>query len=300
MSVVEKSPDGDSDSCDLPVTVYSPESPLQRPFHLVGEILADLWRTRELMWILFARDLKAQFRQSILGYAWLIVPPLVTAATWYLLNRSGLLQINTGDQPYAQFVVVGTTVWAAFSASLTTPMTAIATGKEVFMKLNVPLETFILSAAGRAVFNLVISSTVLIALLLLMGVTPRITFLLYPCTTMAVVAMGLTLGLFLAPLSTLYTDVGNAVSAFVGLLMFTVPVIVDLPVEGETPGIMGLIVQYNPLTPAIALSRDALLTGHLDWLGPSLFWLVVCLPLALTAVIALRIAKPHIITRMGM
>jgi len=168
------------------------------------------------------------------------------------------------------------------------------------MKLNVPLETFVVSAVGKVVFNLLISSIVLIVLLLFMGVSPRMTFLLYPVAAIAIVAMGLTLGLFLAPLSTLYTDVGSAVSALVGLLMFTVPVIVDVPVAGEATGIMGLVVRHNPLTPAIALSRDALLTGNLDWLGPTLFWLVVCLPLALTAVIGLRIAKPHIIVRMGM
>lgn len=267
---------------------------------MVADVFRDLWWTRELIWILFVRDLKAQFRQSLLGYAWLIIPPLASAAAWYLLNRSGLMEIDTGEQPYAHFVLVGTTVWSAFAATITTPMAALSTSKEVFIKLNVPLESFILASTGKAVFNLLISSAVMFGLLFLMGVELRTTFLVYPFAAMAVVAMGLTCGLFLAPLSTLYTDVASAVTVCVGLLMFTVPVIVDLPADGTVPGVMGTIIRYNPLTPAIALCRDSLLTGRLDWLGPTLFWLALSAPTVLAAVLALRIAKPHVIARLGM
>ncbi len=280
------------------VVVYTPDSLLRHPGQVLAEIFRDLWRTRELTWILFCRDMKAQFRQSILGYAWLVAPPLVSAAAWYLLNRSGLMKIDTGDQPVAQFVVVGTTLWSAFSAVLITPMDAIENGKPVFTKLNVPIEAFILAATGSVVFNLVISSTVLVALLLAIGVDARITFLLFPFAASSVLAMGFTLGMLLAPLSALYADVRRAVSAFLGLAMFTVPVIFQVPEDDS--GMIAGVIGNNPLTPAIALSRDALLTGNLDWLSRTIVWLGVCCVLTLASVFVLRIAKPHIITRMGM
>ena len=278
--------------------MYTPESPLRHPGRMLAEIFRDLWNTRELMWILFTRDMKAQFRQSMLGYVWLIVPPLVTASTWYLLNRTGVMKIQTGGQPVAQFVVVGTTIWAAFSATLTTPMDAIDSGKAVFTKLNVPLETFILAAAGRAVFNLLISSTVLLILLLALGVGAKATFLLFPFAAFAVLAMGFAIGMMLAPLGMLYSDVRRALSAFLGLLMFTAPVIFQVPAAGT--GVVADAMRNNPLTPAIALSRDVLLTGSLEWLGATIFWMVVSLHLLLASLIMLRVSKPHLITRMGM
>jgi lipopolysaccharide transport system permease protein len=287
-----------SQESDLTVRVHTPGSPLRQPGRLLADIFRDLWRTRELMWILFCRDLKAQFRQSALGYTWLVVPPLVSAAAWFILNRAGLMKIETGGQHVAQFVVVGTTIWAAFSATLTTPMDAIEGSKTVFTKLDVPIETFILSAAGRAAFNLLISSAVLLILLFCLGVSVRPSFLLFPFAAFAALAMAFTIGILLAPLSTLYTDVRRAVAAFLGLLMFTVPVIFAVPDAGS--GIVASIMRNNPLTPAIALSRDTLLTGSLEWLWPTVAWLVVCAPLVLVALIVLRVAKPHIITRMGM
>ena len=60
---------------DLPVVVDSPESPLSEPDKLVRDIAADFWKSRELIWILFMRDLKAQFRQSYFGYVWLFAAP---------------------------------------------------------------------------------------------------------------------------------------------------------------------------------------------------------------------------------
>jgi len=263
----------------------------------VTSIFGELWRTRELIWTLFCRDLKEQFRQSVLGYIWLIVPPLVTATAWYLLNRSGVMKIETGEQPVAQFVLVGTTLWSGFSAVITTPMDAIESGKAVFTKLDVPVEAFILAAVGRAGFNLLISSIVLVSVLLGLGVDTKLTFLLFPFAASSVLAMGFTAGMLLAPLGALYTDVRRGVSVLLGLLVFTAPVIFQVPDAGT--GLVAIVIRNNPLTPAIALSRDVLLTGSLEWLGGTVFWLAVSLPLFLFSLVMLRISKPHIITRMG-
>jgi len=59
------------------VTVYTPESPLRQPRKFVRELISDLWGSRELAWRLFVRDLRAQYRASLLGYLWVFLPPLV-------------------------------------------------------------------------------------------------------------------------------------------------------------------------------------------------------------------------------
>ncbi len=282
----------------LSLTVYSPQSPLRNPVLLIRSIFSDLWRTRELIRILFFRDMKAQFRQSVLGYGWLILPPIVSAAGWYVMNRSGMMRIETGDVAPSQFIIVGTTLWAAFSATLTTPIDAIEANKSVFTKLNVPIEAFIFAAIGRLIFNLAISSGVLILLLLMLGSRFGLTALLFPMAAFSVLTMGVTIGMLLAPASTLYTDIRRALAAFIGLLMFTVPVIFRVPDEGT--GLVALVVRNNPLTPAFALARDSLLTGSLEWLVPSLLWLAACGPLILASLVILRVARPHIVTRMGM
>ena len=60
--------------------VYTSESLLRHPGRLLREIADDLWRSRELVLILFVRDLRAHYRQSLLGYAWIFFMPLATSA----------------------------------------------------------------------------------------------------------------------------------------------------------------------------------------------------------------------------
>lgn len=277
-------------------TVYTPESPLAAPVLLVGRILRDIWDRRELTLILMQRDLRAQFRQSFLGYAWLILPPLLNASFWYLMNAQEILRIaDTGSYP--AFVLVGTTLWAAFSATLSAPSDVIQVNREVFVKLNVPVESFILAGAGRAAFNLVVTSAVLAPLLFLQGISLRPSMILFPFAAGCSMLSAFTLGMVLAPIGALYSDLRNALVPMLNVMMFTAPVVFPVP---EGSGILAQIVRHSPLTPAIALCRDVLLTGRTDWLLSTILWAFVNLSILILAFVGLRVARPHIIARMGM
>ena len=178
----------------------TPGSPLRRPGLLVAEILSDIWRHRELTWILFQRDLKGQFRKSSLGYLWLVIPPLIAALVWYGLHSQNMINVSTGEVPYPAFVLIGSTLWAAFSATLMAPSETISQNRDVFIKLNVPIESFILAGSGRAVFNLVISCAVILPLLLLQGVTIRWTAIFFPVSALVFLMMAFAIGVCLAPI----------------------------------------------------------------------------------------------------
>ncbi len=79
---------------NLPLTVYTPESPLKNPARLLREMFRDLLASRELAWRLFVRDTSAQYRQSILGYAWAFIPPLVASLPFVFLNSQGVVAIK--------------------------------------------------------------------------------------------------------------------------------------------------------------------------------------------------------------
>ena len=66
----------------LPVVVYAASSELTHPWLLVNELFRDIARGRELGWRLFLRNLQSQYRQTLLGYFWAIMPPLVTTLVW--------------------------------------------------------------------------------------------------------------------------------------------------------------------------------------------------------------------------
>ena len=110
---------------ELSVTVYSPESALADPRRLIKEMYQELRDSRELAGALFKRDMKAQVRQSILGYAWLFFPPIATTLVWFFLNSSGVVKVADTGMPYPAFVMIGTLLWQAFLESLTKPITSL-------------------------------------------------------------------------------------------------------------------------------------------------------------------------------
>ena len=77
-------------------------------------MLRDLFSSRELAWRLFIRDISAQYRQSVLGYLWVFIPPLVASLPFIYLNSQGIVKIGGTPIPYAAYAIIGTIIWQVF------------------------------------------------------------------------------------------------------------------------------------------------------------------------------------------
>lgn len=281
----------------LPRVVYSPESPLKNPLGLLLQILGDFWRYRELVWTIFLRDLKAQNRQAILGYLWIIIPPVATAMVWLVLNQQKIVNVDTGDVPYSVFVLIGTTIWTVFSTTIVAPMDSIQNNREVLVKLNVPTEPFILAGICKSAFNGIVLVIVMVMVLLTLGITPKTTWLWFPFAFANILLFSIMIGLLLAPMGTLFQDFKNGLSPLLAVLMYSAPIVIPVPEPSST---YKSILTYNPVTPIVALGRTSLVGGDYSQWSSFLACLIISTTLILLAFVILRVAKPHLIARMGM
>lgn len=278
------------------VAVYTPESPLKEPVKLMREIIADVSHSRELIGILFMRDLKAQFRQTVLGYAWLLLPPLLTTGVWLFLNGQKVVSIADTGMPYAIFVIIGTTFWQSFSTAVQCPLKAFETGRPVFMKLKVPPEAFIAAGSARAVFDFGVSLTLLFPFFAVFGITPAWTIVFLPIPVAALYLLGTSIGLLLLPIGGLYGDVAKATQFALTFAMFLSPVIYPVPTTGWASTIVGL----NPITPILDTARSWLVSGATGDVWYMLAWMPFTLITCVGAIVVLRVVMPHLIARMGM
>lgn len=285
-----------SESQALPVVVYSPASPLQHPVKLVGTIMTDLWRCRELAWILFTRDLKAQYRQSYLGYIWLFVPVVSTTIVWMFLNSTRVIEVAETPIPYPAYVLLGSMIWGVFTASVNQPLASFQAGQAVFMKLKVPPEAFILSGLSTIAFELVIRLVVLVPVFIALKMVPASTAWLFPLGLACTVIIGLSIGFLMIPIGSLYVDVSRLATTALGFAMYLTPVVYPPPSEGWT----ATVVKWNPMTAVVMTTRDWLTTGHGSYLSVMLITTVIALVALFLAAIVFRVALPHLIERMGM
>lgn len=251
--------------------------------------------TRGLAWRMFLRDTRATYRQSFLGYFWLLLPALANTLVWVFLNGAKVVNIDSGDVPYPLFVFTGTVLWTAFNGSLVGAMSIIEEARGTLAKVNFPHESLILTAFGKSLLNTTATAIFVIPFLFLYHVEFSTTMLLFPLGMLATMLCGTALGLIVVPFAALFSDLGRAIHLGLRFGFFLTPVIFPVPKSGWGHQLMVL----NPATSLFVTSRSWLIGGEPPmYLAFSLvvFASVILLTLG---VVMLKVALPHIIERIS-
>jgi len=237
--------------------VYTPESRLSRPGDLFREMVADVVASRELAWRLMLRNIRVQFRRSVLGAAWALIPSVATAVVLTLASKAQIITVGETSLPYPAYVVFSMTLWQAFLDGLNGPVQALAAEVGLLAKFNVAPEAIVLSKFGEALFNCAVRSLLTAALFFWYHMPVGWGVLLAPFGVTALVLLGVGMGLFLAPLNALYQDVIKSLPIVTGFWFFFTPIIYPVPARGT----FALLVALNPVTPLLVATRE-LATGQ--------------------------------------
>ena len=280
---------------DLRVMVYSQESSLARPGLMVKEVVRDLFASRELAWQLAVRDIRAQYRQSALGWVWVFLLPLANTMAWLFMQSSGIISIQETTLPYPIYVFTGTILWSIFMDAVNAPLRQTTAAKEMLSKINFPRESLVLSGIYQTSFNAGVKILVLFAALLFLGVLPSPGLLLFPLAVISLIITGTALGLLVTPVGILYSDIGRGLPILLQFFMFVTPVVFPVP----TSGWAATLFKINPLTPLILTARD-LLTGQTpESFGAFILVSAVMLALLSVALLIYRAGMPILVERMS-
>ncbi|MGA1476113.1 MAG: ABC transporter permease [Prochlorothrix sp.] len=275
--------------------IYTPESSLRHPRRLFRAMGGDLLASRELAWRLLVRDIKAQYRQSILGLVWAFVPPILTAAGLLAAKNVGAINVGATAIPYPAYVIFSMSLWQTFVEALSGPLAAVGAAKPMLARINFPREAIILAKIGEIFFNLAIKLILVIATFLWFQVPITPSILLTPVPVIHLVLLGTALGLLLAPLGALYGDIARLIPLIVTPWLLLTPVIYPVPTQGW----LKVVVNLNPVTPLLVTARELATTGTLT--DATSFWVVsgVAWGLILFAWLCYRLTMPMIVERIS-
>jgi lipopolysaccharide transport system permease protein len=279
----------------LKETVYTPDSELLHFGALLRSMGSDLLASRELAWRLLVRNISAQYRQSLLGYAWAFVPPIFTSLIWIFLQSQKVLGVGDTGMPYVVFVITGTVLWQTFVEALNSPLRMVNESRSMLAKINFPREALILAGVGQVLFNFAIRALLLVAVMLFFRVTPHASLLFVPLGALALIGLGISIGLLLTPIGMLYQDIGRGLGFATTAWFFLTPVIYPVPKASFAAS----LIELNPVTPVLVTTRDWLITGQSTML-PDFLWVSgLVLVVLLIGWVQFRIAIPHLISRMS-
>lgn len=274
--------------------VYSAESQLRSPARFVADLRSDLRVAPAVAWRLFLHNLRAGYRQSRLGYFWLLLPPLATAATWVYLNSARVLDVGPTEMPYTLYVLAGTVLWQVFAEALGSPLQQLSSARGILTKSRTPHEALLLAGALEVFFNFAVRAAVLLPLFGWINPSWGWSVLLAPAGVAALALLGFSLGLLLAPAGLLYRDVQRGLNLIVGFWFFLTPVIYPPPARWPA----SLLVTLNPVAPLIVTARRWLAGAQAAPAGG--FARAVALSMLCLALgwLCYRLARPHLVVRL--
>ncbi len=276
-------------------TVYDAASDLRRP----GEFLRHLWRdvvaSGELSMVLFSRDIKATYRQSVLGIFWAFVPPIVFALGFTLLSKAKVVNFGETDIPYPAYVMLSMILWQTFQESVSAPMGGLAESQAILKRVRFPPEAVILSRLLGVLFNFSIKLVLLVAVLVWyrIAVTPSSLLALLPLCSL--ILFGTFLGLLMAPLAVLFQDFSRGLTVVFVFWLFATPVVYPVPESGT----FATIVRYNPASSLLVTTREALLDTELSLLPQFFLMSAIGFVGLVLALVLFRISLPYVIERSG-
>lgn len=232
--------------------------------------LGDLWRYRDLILLFVHRDFVSQFKQTILGPAWFVLQPVLTALTFTVVFGN-IARLDTAGMPKLIFYLSGNILWLYVSTSLVSTSDTFRSnaplfGKVYFPRLAVPI-SIVLSQTVRFLLQFFVFLAFWGIYAVVLKAPLRMTWaaLLLPFLVVIMAALSLGGGIIISAATTKYRDLQQLVQFAVQLAMYTTTVI--YPLSSLHAGQSRYIILANPVTPIIETFRYGFLgAGEVSWL----------------------------------
>ena len=231
--------------------------------------LKEIAQYRDLLYMLAWRDITVKYKQSIMGFMWAILMPLLivsaVALVRYVFSRlSG--QPLTGED--IAEVSVKAVPWAFFVASIRFSTLSLVTNTNLVTKIYFPRELFPIAAVLSQLFDLVVASAALAVLLAIAGIGTSVQLLWIPLLLAILVAHVLALGFLLSALALFFRDVKYLVEVILTFGIFFTPVFYSVDLLGDWAPVLLL----NPLAPLLEALGACIVQQQspaLDWIAYS-------------------------------
>jgi lipopolysaccharide transport system permease protein len=232
----------------------------------IAESFTDLAHYRELLLMLAWRDIKIRYKQSVMGFFWAILLPLIIVGAGLLVR----LAFSVGSKEHLSAghlasVALKSLPWAFFVSALKFSTNSLVGNYNLVTKIYFPREVFPIAAVLASLFDAVIASTVIIVVLVLARVGVSIELLWMPVLVLLTILWTAALAIFLSCANLFFRDVKYLVDVALTFGIFFTPVFYDARALGK----WAPLVLLNPLGALLEAMNDVVV-HHRD---PSAFWL---------------------------
>jgi lipopolysaccharide transport system permease protein len=231
--------------------------------------LANLFRYRGLIQSLVARELKARYRGSALGFLWSFINPLLFLLIYTFVFAVVLPALHSKElEPFALFMFAGILPWTWFSSALSESANSLLAGGNLIKKVLFPAEILPLVSVLANMIHFFLGLPILIGFLVYYQRWPDAWDLLwFPVTVVVQLVFTAALALILAALTVHFRDIRDILANVLTLWFFSTPILYWIK---EAPGFSKAVLDVNPMTHVVVSYQEILFfrgpIGHWKWL----------------------------------
>lgn len=220
--------------------------------------LRELYRYRDLLFSLAARDIKVRYRQTVLGVAWAILQPLAFMLIFTLVFGK-FTNVKSDGIPYPLFSYTGLVPWTLFATGLSLAVGSIAANMSLIKKLYFPREVFPIGVIIGCLVDFLIAFSLVLGLMWLYRTPIPRTIAWLPWLIALELGFLGSLCLVTSALNVFYRDIKFLVPLAVQLGMFVTPVIYA---SSMIPAHLRVWYMLNPMAVVVDGFRRVLLSGQ--------------------------------------
>src|SRR6195952_2465475 len=157
----------------------------------------DLWRFRELFYILSWRDIKVRYKQTVLGVAWSVIRPVLTTIIFTVLFSKVAKLGNPGDEPYALMVFAGMLPWQFFSNALSESSGSLVGNANLITKVYFPRMIIPASSVITSLVDLAITFGIMLVMFAIYRYMPSWHIVFFPLFVLLAFTCAFGIGLYL-------------------------------------------------------------------------------------------------------
>jgi lipopolysaccharide transport system permease protein len=217
--------------------------------------LRDLWDYRELIYFLTWRDLKVRYKQTILGFTWVMLQPVINMVVFTILFGQ-LLNVPTGGIPYPIFSFAALLPWGYFAGSLTRSSTTLVGSANLISKVYFPRMVIPISGVISGFVDFAVAFIILLGMMIFYKITLSWNILFLPLFLLLAMLTALGFGLWLSALNVRFRDINHIVPFLIEIWKYVTPVIYGATLIPEK---YRFILGLNPMTGVVEGFRWAIL-----------------------------------------
>lgn len=252
-------------------------------------LIGDIWKNRSLVFLIAINDVKLRYRNSILGFFWSILEPILMLGVLYLVFTN---IFNNSIENYPVYLFLGIIIWYTFSRATSMGQTSLLDKAGIVSKIYFRREIIVISSVLTSFIMMCFEFVAFSFFLVVLQFIPPSTILLLPLVLIILFVLTLGISFLLSVFTVQFRDLKFVWQIALQVGFFSVPIFYQFSLLPEH---IRKILELNPLASIIDTSHRLVIYGTLPTLNETLHIILFTLTIFILGLLVFKIKNKTIV-----